>query len=211
MAVTFNTQFTEAKLLAYADNELDPSDVGVIEDMMAMEPELARRAVVARLQRRLGGPAADRIAPPHGNTGFRPAPSGSVAGSAQRPAIDLSRSWPVAAGIAAILLVGIGYVAGQSAAPGGAPINLGQIENRSVQSALNRVPTGGSEAVSGGKVVIGLFIAADGSLCREFSLAAPLRRQRCGRPAAVRRAGRWRSPCSYRRAKRTTCLPTAMM
>ena len=36
--------FTEAKLRAYAGNELDAPDVGALEDRMAVEPDLARRA-----------------------------------------------------------------------------------------------------------------------------------------------------------------------
>ena len=53
--------FTDAKLKAYAGNELDLPDAGALEVMMAAEPQLARRAVFALVERRLAEPASERI------------------------------------------------------------------------------------------------------------------------------------------------------
>jgi len=166
--------FTEAKLWAYAGNELDAFDVGALEDRMAAEPELARRAVLALLQRRLGAPAAGSAMLGRGGT---TASRSALGERAQAPAphalLGPLNPWPIGAGLAAaLLLVGIGYFAGQEAVPGAGMIRLGELRNAAVQTALERIPTGGVENLRDGRFrAVTSFIAADGSVCRQFSLA----------------------------------------
>jgi hypothetical protein len=174
-------QFTEAKLFAYAGNELDPLDTGVLEDMMAAEPELARRAVAALLQRRLGRAAAGSVVPRPMKPASRAVPGGRSRVFRDFATTGPASMWPVTAGIAVLALVGLGYVVVQSAGSDTGSVGLGQIQSAGLQSALEGIPTGGSDDLRGGKFrAIASFVAGDGSLCREFSLTG-----RSGRGDAV--------------------------
>jgi hypothetical protein len=164
---------TDAKLKAYAGNELDLPDTGVLEVMMAAEPDLARRAVVALVERRLSEPVSGGLPLESPRVAsLRLAADGATAAALpfvlRRPI-----ALPIGAGLAAALLcAGIGYVAGQASAPAG-PVSLGRIENSAVHAALDRVPTGGTEKLRDGTFrAVASFISGRGALCREFSLAA---------------------------------------
>ena len=175
LAVT-SMLFTDAKLKAYAGNELDLPDAGALEVMMAAEPDLARRAVFALLERRLGQPGFGRR--PNTDSGLlRTQPVASprrrlstISDFAGRPA-----ALPIAAGLAAAMLfAGIGYLAGQSSRASG-PIMLGRIEDLALRGALERVPTGGVENLRDGMLrVVGSFITGNGAFCRQFSFAGNL-------------------------------------
>jgi hypothetical protein len=165
--------FTDAKLRAYAGNELDLPDAGALEVMMAAEPDLARRAVFALVERRLGQPGFGRR--PDADPGIprmQPVASprrrlSTISDFAGRPA-----ALPIAAGLAAAMLfAGVGYLAGQSSRPGG-PIRLGRVEDLALRGALDRVPTGGVQNLRDGTFrLVGSFITSNGAFCREFSFA----------------------------------------
>lgn len=165
--------FTEAKLRAYAGNELDAPDAGALEDMMAAEPELARRAVTALLQRRLGEPGVASAMRRGGGISANRAAPGERARVAAHALLGSLNGWPIGAGLAAaLLLVGMGYFAGEETAPGVGKIGLGKLGNTAVQAALEQIPAGGVENLRSGKFrAVASFIAADGSLCRQFRLA----------------------------------------
>ena len=183
--------FTEAKLRAYAGNELDAPDVGALEDRMAAEPDLARRAVLALLQHRLGAPAAG---PAMLARGALAANRAAPAARAQAPAPHARpgpwNAWPIGAGMAAaLLLIGIGYFAGRETVPGAGMIGVGDLRNAALQTALERVPTGGVENLRDGRFrAVASFITADGSLCRQFSLTD---RSGAGNAVACRRGKAW--------------------
>jgi hypothetical protein len=163
--------FTDAKLKAYAGNELDLPDAGALEAMMAAEPDLARRAVLALVERRLGQPGfgrrpnADSANPPLQSVTSPRRRLSTISDFAGRPA-----ALPIAAGLAAAMLfAGIGYLAGQSSRPSG-PIRLGKVEDLAVRGALDRVPTGGVQNLRDGTLrVVGSFITGNGAFCRQFS------------------------------------------
>jgi hypothetical protein len=163
--------FTDAKLSAYAANELNQSDAGALEVMMSAEPALARRAVLALVERRLSEPGGERLTvDDSGAAAVRQARSQSALSFAigdWRPAL------PMAAGLAiAFLCAGISYLAGQASNPA-SPIGIGGIESSAMQAALERVPTGGVETLRDGAFrAVGSFITGTGSLCRQFSLAS---------------------------------------
>jgi len=160
---------TDEKLRAYAGNELDLPDAGALEVMMAAEPDLARRAVFALVERRLSEPGGGRPSP-DGRwdvpaMAIKPTPRFGFAG---RPAF-----LPIGVGLAvAIFCGGIGYLAGQATSPIG-PISLGSIENPAMATALGEVKTGGVEHLHDGTFrAVASFITGDGTFCREFSFAA---------------------------------------
>jgi hypothetical protein len=154
---------TETKLLAYAGNELDPREVDAIEAAMAAEPEFARRAVLAVLQRRLATPAngAARL--------LGPGEAGRATTAPSRPA-GWRVLWPIAAGFAFAVIGAILYLAAPPRAD--AAIGLGRIADPPLQAALDRIPTGADDELPRGKFRgIASFAVADGRLCREFSLS----------------------------------------
>ena len=175
---TTSMLFTDAKLKAYASNELDLPDAGALEVMMAAEPDLARRAVFALVERRLGQAGFGKR--PNDDSGI---PSRQAVAIARRRLSTISdfagrpTALPIAAGLAAAMLfAGIGYLAGQSSRPGG-PIRLGKIEDIALRGALERVPTGGVENLRDGTLrVVGSFITGNGGFCRQFSFAGNLGR-----------------------------------
>jgi hypothetical protein len=158
---------TDEKLRAYAGNELDLPDAGALELMMAAEPDLARRAVFALVERRLAEPG------PYGD-GLRGVPAVSIKPVPPRFAIAGQPAFlPIGVGLAAAVLCGgIGYLAGQATSPTG-PISLGAIENSAMATALGEVKTGGVEHLHDGTFrAVASFITADGTFCREFGFAA---------------------------------------
>jgi hypothetical protein len=166
--------FTDAKLKAYAGNELDLPDAGALEVMMAAEPELARRAVFALVERRLSQAGLASVSRADPRLAATP---GVAAKRAQLSTISAfagrAELLPIAAGLAAALLsAGIGYLAGQSGRAASAT-GLEPIANAGVRTALERVPTGGIENLGDGTFrAVASFITGNGAFCRQFSFHA---------------------------------------
>jgi anti-sigma factor RsiW len=156
--------FTDATLRAYAGNELDLPDADALEVMLAAEPQLARRAVLALVERRLAEPRTEQ--PSLAGVGVS-APRG-LSYEAARPAFSPGVPpviLPVGVGLGtALLCVAVGFLAGQASSPA-RPISLGTIENSGMRTALERVPTGGVEDLPDGRFrAVASFVTGAGWL-----------------------------------------------
>lgn len=164
--------FSNSKLAAYVRDELDVDDVDAVETVMAIDPQIARRAVVALLDERLGS----RVRPIFPSSHAEPAIA--IAGPRRRAteaAISASRGrnfLQFALAVFAVLLAGSAYLAGYSSRPVAGALVMGELGSGGLQTALGGVPTGAESETSAGVFrAVSSFKSADGTLCREFTLA----------------------------------------
>src|SRR4051794_6757081 len=106
--------FSDAEFQAYARGDLDYNDARILEEAMAVEPRIARRAVAALVERRLGmTPAAAALA---GADAARvpdtAIPAAALGDSIRTPSPMQSRFLPATVAVLAVLLAGSGYLAG---------------------------------------------------------------------------------------------------
>jgi hypothetical protein len=144
--------------------------------MMASDPQVARRAVVALLDERLGN--RERLSFP--SSPGEPAIAGSRR-SVARAAISALRGrnfLQLALAMSAVVLVAGGYLAGYASWPVAGSLVMGEVAPGGLRTALGSVPTGAESETSAGIFrAVSSFKSADGTLCREFTLAQSSERQ----------------------------------
>jgi hypothetical protein len=172
-------RITDEELMAFADGALDEPRFSDVAGAVEADPEIA-----ARLEELVvGGRAAAAV---YAGLAEVPVPARltrSVADieAASRvvpfPAQRLPRalSYAMAAGVAALIAVPVGYLIGQGSAPvplvaAGPP--LGPL----LAAELGRLPSGQDARLPGGDVVraIATFADGEGQLCREFEVDGAL-------------------------------------
>lgn len=173
---------TREQLMAYADGEASPEEARAVEQAVAADAALARAledifAVSDRVRDALplppANPADDRLAALIQARLAAPARGAEVVDLAARrkprPAWLDRAAWPSA--IAATLVIGLGV--GWLAKPAGDGLLApGAAAGRDLSAALSSAPSGTVTRVSADLSVkpVLSFAAADGALCRQFSL-----------------------------------------
>lgn len=169
-------------LMAYADGELDASEVDRVEAALRDDPDIARRlSLFSRTRTALQSAAnLQKIDPlPEDIVRRAKAAIEAARGSDVDTVVPFvrpqrqSRIWPtaIAATLAAAAFLG-GYALapqGQGEAP--SELRFAILDTPELTAALDRVPAGQRTPVDGGEIsLIASFRDADGALCREFEL-----------------------------------------
>jgi hypothetical protein len=172
-------RITDEELMAFADGALDEPRFSDVAAAVEADPEIA-----ARLEELVvGGRAAAAV---YAGLAELPVPArlarsvaefGAAATVVPFPARKLPRvlSYAMAAGVAALIAVPVGYLIGQGSSPvslvaAGAP--LGPM----LAAELARLPSGQDAPLAGGGIVraIATFTDGTGQLCREFEVDGAL-------------------------------------
>lgn len=164
-------QFSDAQLQAYARGDLDYNDARILEEAMAVEPRIARRAVTVLMERRLGIALPDRRSDSVGESDLElPSPAVGDDLPGARGSQLRANFLPLTAAAFAVLLVGAGYFAAHSSRSGADGVEVGKLASKSLVASLASVPTGSVDESGGGTFrAISSFKSSDGALCREFS------------------------------------------
>ncbi len=164
------------QLMAYADGELDPTQVQAVERLLRDDPEAQATVARFRQTREQLAPALDPLmhepVPQRLIDAIRqhPGPAGMATAPAALPAARAAANdrwyWPSLATAASVALV-VGLVGGQwwAGAPAAGPDVLAQ--------ALQTLPSGQVLQAGATQVMpLASFRAADGQVCREFEQSA---------------------------------------
>jgi hypothetical protein len=174
---------TDEMLMAYADGELSPADMALVDEAMASDESLAERVAIFADTRRTVKQVLTAAPAPVSDDLVARVRQIAAAAAAPAPAesakvIDLaSRRRPAALwqmGIAASVALAVGltggwFAAGTGSAPSGA--ELASLGDPAVLAAVAQLPSGSTTSLANGGELeaIASFRAADGALCREYA------------------------------------------
>ncbi|MET0529898.1 MAG: hypothetical protein ABW003_16460 [Microvirga sp.] len=179
--------FNDEILMAFADGELDETVAASVEQAMAKDPAIAQRIAGFLRSRRMIRLAYPEEALPDVPPELKAAvlaqierfeaplqPQAPLEASVSRRASargHWSIGFAMAAGVAALAFVAIGYMAGRQGASSQSPGPIAQLSDPEISRVLSESASGQEQALPFGRMrVISTFRVANGSLCREFRL-----------------------------------------